>query len=160
MLCESLELEHKRFDLRFRLSIFICFMVSIQCVVVYILTGGDIPLNAPYTLEEISINFITSEGLKPNDISLRLRRAQAQIRLRNDFPCNVVALANDEERCCVSTRLPAAGWKKVATVVRAQLVCLGDLQGHPKGRPLSHAGGLAYWTGFPCGGLNTRAHGP
>jgi hypothetical protein len=37
--------------------------------------GGDIPLNAIYTLVDISTNFTTSDGLNPNDIALELRRA-------------------------------------------------------------------------------------
>jgi hypothetical protein len=81
MLCKCLELEHERFNLRFRLSIFIYLVVSMSCVMAAFSTRGDIPLNAPYTLEEISINFMTSDGLNPNDIVLRLRRAQAQFHL-------------------------------------------------------------------------------
>lgn len=40
---------------------------------------SNIPLKATYTLAEISISFTTSDGLNPNDILLRVRRAQARV---------------------------------------------------------------------------------
>jgi hypothetical protein len=50
--------------------------------------GGDIPLNAMYTLVDISNSFTTSDGLNPNDIADSLSRAQAQLRRAYDS-CNV-----------------------------------------------------------------------
>jgi hypothetical protein len=44
-------------------------------LVLEFLRGGDIPLNAMYTLVEISTNLTTSDGLNPNDITNGLRRA-------------------------------------------------------------------------------------
>jgi hypothetical protein len=49
---------------------------------------GDIPLNAMYTLVDISNSFTASDGLNPNDIADSLRRAQAQLWRKYDS-CNV-----------------------------------------------------------------------
>jgi hypothetical protein len=77
---KGLELAHERLDLCF--GVFVCIWAGNWHVELDggLAACGDIPLNAMYTLVDISSNFTTSPGLNPNDIANSLRRAQAQNR--------------------------------------------------------------------------------
>lgn len=100
----------------------------------------DIPLNAMYTRVDISTSFTTSVGLNPNDMASSLRRAQAQLCLENDFPCNV-ALAHAQRRALSHEHQALSSRKREYRSCHLSPDRIpGFLQGYPKGRPLSYAG--------------------